>query len=91
MGSIATLLFSWAGPLARRVLIAIGIGTITYVGIDAALASVVSAIQSQLGGLPSDIIQILAMGGLTSAMSIVLGGIAARVSMMSLSKLGKVL
>jgi hypothetical protein len=91
MNSIGALLLSWGGPLAKRVLIALGIGTITYVGIDAALSAVVSAIQAQLGGLPSDIIQIITIGGGTTAMSIILGGIAARISMMSLAKLGKVL
>jgi hypothetical protein len=91
MISWAITLLSWMAPLAKRVLIALGIGTISYVGIDAVMTGVISAITSSLGGLSSDIINILAMGGFTTAISIILGGVAARISMMTLKKLGSVL
>lgn len=87
----AITLLAWMGPLAKRVLIALGIGTISYVGIDAVMTGVTSAITSSLGGLSSDIINILAMGGFTTAISIILGGVASRISMMTLKKLGSVL
>lgn len=79
-----------AGPMAKQVLISLGIGFISFVGLDAAVTAGLSAAKGYLSGMPSAVISILAIAGVWTAMSIVVGGILARLSMMVLSRLGKI-
>ncbi|EHP43593.1 hypothetical protein OR16_07796 [Cupriavidus basilensis OR16] len=85
---MGAFLMALAGPLARQVLVALGIGLITYLGLDLAVSAALSAAKSSLGGMPASAAAILARGGIFTAMSILAGGVTARVSMMTMKKLG---
>ena len=87
---MAAFLMALIGPLARQALIALGIGLITFVGLDAAVASALAAAKASFGQLNAAAMAILARGGLFTAMSVVAGGITARMSMMVLKRLGRV-
>jgi len=88
MGSgFAGFLMNLVGPLAKRVLTALGFGFVTYVGIDAALNAALDAARSNLAGLPGDAVALMSLGGFSTAIGIVTGAIVARVSIQQLKKL----
>ncbi|WP_423200317.1 DUF2523 family protein [Cupriavidus sp. H19C3] len=87
---MGAFLMALAAPLARQVLVSLGIGLITYVGLDTAVSGALAAAKSSLGQMPASVAAILARGGIFTAMSIVAGGITARMSMMVLKRMGRV-
>lgn len=90
MSSAGLYLASVAGPIAKRAVMALGFGTVTYVGLDAALGVVKSNVISSWGAIPSGALAIMSMAGVSQAMGIVLGAIVARVSMIQLKRFGLV-
>lgn len=87
---MAAFLMALVGPLARQVLISLGIGLVTFVGLDAAVTGALGAAKASFGQIPAAAAAILARGGVFTAMSIIAGGITARMSMMVLKQLGRV-
>jgi cell division protein FtsX len=90
IGALGALLMGIAGSVAKRVLLSLGIGFITFVGLSAAMDSMKSQVLAAWGAMPASVIQYLSLAGVGIALGIVLGALATRVSMVSLSKLGKV-
>lgn len=91
MSTLGTFLTAASLPVVKRVLAGLGIGTITYVGLQAAFTQAsgfVSSYYGQIGGDAAGLIGLLGMG---EALGIILGALSARMSMMMLSKLGKVI
>ncbi|MBN3780188.1 DUF2523 domain-containing protein [Burkholderia sp. Ac-20345] len=78
--SWAGLLVSLVGPIVTRVLLALGIGFVTVTGIDLAMNQVIEWMTASVGGIPSDIANVLALGGVGEGIAYVLGGLSARVS-----------
>lgn len=89
MQTLAGLLTAIAGSLAKKVLAALGMGFITYVGLDTAVSAAISSASSSMGGMASDVSAILAISGFFTACSVIAGGITASVAMVSLTRLGK--
>jgi hypothetical protein len=87
---LAAFLMALIGPLARQLLVSIGIGLITFVGLDAAVGAALNAAKGSLSGTPAFAMAILARGGIFTALSIIAGGITARISLMSLKRLGRI-
>lgn len=87
---LATFLMALVGPLARQILVSLGIGLVTFVGLDAAVNGALNSAKGALGGVTGDVLAVCAMGGLFTAMSIIAGGITARISLMTLKRLGAV-
>lgn len=85
-----TFLLSLAGPILKRALIALGIGWVTYQGLDVLLSALIGSVQSNFSAFSGSAAQIVWLAGFGQAIGIVLGAITARMSMMILSKLGKV-
>lgn len=90
MAGLGSWFQSISGPIARQVLVSLGVGVTTFVGLDAAVQSALSAAKSALGGLTGDITQILALGGGFAALSTLAGGILAGVTMIALSRFTKI-
>lgn len=91
---IATLVAffaSSAGALAKRVLVAIGIGTVTYAGLDTAFAAARDLVVSNYGQMTGDVANLVSLAGVGLAIGIILGAMVSRVGMTALSTLGKVL
>lgn len=86
MGGIGSWLTLAIGPLVKRALVAVGIGTVSYVGASLALNQLLGAAKSALSGLSADVVQILALGGVFEAMSIIAGGMVAALSYQALKK-----
>lgn len=90
MNGLASLLVGLAGPMAKQVLIALGIGFVTYAGLDLAISAAFDAVKGNLSQIAGSSAAILARAGLFSAFSILAGGIMAGVSMVMLKRLGKI-
>ena len=71
-------LVSAAGTIVGQVLISLGIGYVTFTGLDASLDWVKAQIISGVGGLPGQAVAVLGACRVGVALSIVLSAIAAR-------------
>jgi hypothetical protein len=80
-----------AAPIVKRVLVALGFGVTTYVGLDLAFAGVRNAVVSSYGGLTAEALQIVSMTGIGQAIGIILGAYTAKLSLIALSHFGKLL
>ncbi len=75
-----TFLASVSGPIAKKVLTAVGVGTLTIVGMQTALESALNAVRDSLGGMTGVVADLVAMAGFFSAVSVIAGGLSAAVS-----------
>jgi hypothetical protein len=66
------------GTIVGRILISLGIGFVTYQGIDTTLDYVKDTITSNLQGLPADIVGIASICQIDTAVSIIFSAIAVR-------------
>lgn len=88
MSTFAGALTALAGPLAKKVLTSIGIGIITFAGMEAAVTAALAAAKASFTGIGPDIAAIMAMFGIFTVASIIAGGITACLTMMSFKRLG---
>jgi len=79
------------GALAKKVLIALGLGTITYAGLQAAFNAAQAQVISNYGQMPAAAMQLADLAGVGQTIGILLGAMSARVGLAVLSKIGKVL
>lgn len=87
MATVASLLTSLAGPLAKKALTALGMGVVSYAAINAALSAVTSAVTASYGAITGDLASILNLAGFGQALGIILGAMAARLTYAQLNKL----
>ena len=80
--SIAVWLMSLVGPMLIQALIALGVGVLTVAGFDVAWNQAMTWITTGIGGMPSDMANVLALGGVFQGLSYILGACASRVAMM---------
>ena len=83
---IAQFVMSLVGPLIFNALKILGIGTVTYVGINLMLDQVSDYIISRLSGLPNDLRMILGLAKLDVVINIVLSAVTTRFVMSGLNK-----
>ncbi|KVL90150.1 DUF2523 family protein [Burkholderia stagnalis] len=81
----AAWLLSLIGPLALRVLVTLGVGVLTVTGLNAAVGTALGWLTSAVGGLPADLANVLALGGVFTGMSYIAGAFASRVAMAGVS------
>ncbi|KVE77393.1 cobalt ABC transporter permease [Burkholderia cepacia] len=79
--TLAAWLMSLAGPLIVQALIALGVGVLTVTGIDFAVNQALQWVSTNINGLPSDLLNVLALGGVFNALSYVGGAMTTRVAM----------
>ena len=84
--TFVSLLVSLAGPVVRKALLSLGVGVVTYVGLQAALTAALNASQNAFGGVAAGPAAILAMSGVFTALGIIAGGIVAGVTMIALKR-----
>lgn len=80
-----------AGPMAVRVLAALGLGVVTYVGFDSALTFVFNEISAQFAAVPADMMGLLYMSGLPTGMAIILSALFARITVLQVSKIQRII
>lgn len=85
--SLGAFLGMAAGPIAKRVLAALGVGVVSFVGVGIAFNALVDIARTNWGGLPADIAQYMAFAGVNQAISIIVGAMAARLALASLKSM----
>lgn len=88
MANFASALFALATPIAKQVLVSLGLGVITYTGLTAALSQINSLIQTNLNGLVPDLAALLGLAGLGQALGILSGAFAFRIGMVVTKRIG---
>jgi len=84
--NLAVWLAALVGPLAWRVLGAIGLGVLVFQGVDTSINAGLQTARNlwgQFGGVAADLV---ALSGINTALGIIAGGITARVSLMIMKR-----
>lgn len=88
-------LFEWMasaiGPIAKRLLSALGIGWLTFEGLGQLVDQAKDQVIAAWGGIGGNLLTLATIAGIGTAIGIILGAIVARVAYQSLAKLGKVM
>jgi len=87
MNGLGTFLLAIAGPIAKRLLVSLGFGIVSYAAVGTALTQVLSAAKNAWGGLAAEPLAIIQIAGINTAVSIVAGALVAKVGLNSLKKL----
>lgn len=80
MNTLASFFMSMAGPLAMRVLIALGVGTITFTGVTAALQGLITQAQTNWSSVGAAVLQLASLGGVPDGLGIIAGAMTTRVA-----------
>jgi len=78
IASLVGALVQAAGTIVGRVLLSLGIGYVSYTGIDTSLVWLRQAIAAQWGGLPAQTLSVMSAVQLGSGVSVLLSAVAAR-------------
>lgn len=79
-----------AWPLVKKVLVALGIGWVTYEGLTLIASQVQTQVLASWGQIGGVTLQILSMAGVPESVGILLGGLTAKAALVALGRLGKV-
>jgi len=90
MPSLAAWLLALAWPLAKQVLLALGIGWLTYEGLSLVGAQVQAEIIGLWGQVSADTLKMASLIGIPQSLGIMLGALAGRIALVSVARLGKV-
>lgn len=85
--NLALWLTAIVGPLAWRVVAALGFGIIVFQGVDTAVAAGLNSARTywgQFGGTAADLV---ALSGINTAFGIVAGGVSARLALLVLKRM----
>jgi hypothetical protein len=85
-----TFLSTALGPLVSKVLIGLGIGAVSYTGINLMLVQVKSFMISQLGGAGADTLALMGLAKVDVAINIVLAAVTARALLAGMSASGSI-
>lgn len=86
--ALFAILSTIAGPLVKRVLVSLGIGAVSLVGVNVMLQGVTSFIKSQFGSVMPEVASILGLAKVDIAINIVLAAVATRALVAGMSKSG---
>lgn len=84
-----SFLLAIAGPVAKRVLVALGLSVVTFAGVSAAVSGLLSHAKAAWAGagFVAGVPDLIAMAGLNTALSIIAGAIIGRVALLTLKKI----
>lgn len=89
MGGLGSWLLALASPLARQVLQALGIGVVTYIGVDTTISGVLGIAKENWSGMPAEVANYLALAGVHTCLSMLAGAATTRVTLMTLKRFAK--
>lgn len=78
---ISTWLASLAPSLVKRVLLSLGFGVAIIAGINEVGGQLTATIASSVQGIPADMISVMNLAGLGTGLNMILGAIAARITL----------
>ncbi len=71
--TLAAFLVGMVGPLLARILTSLGLSLVTVTGLTVAITSFKDTLISQVGGIPSDGLQLAGLFGIWTAIGMMLG------------------
>lgn len=77
-----------AGPIAKKVLAALGMGMITFAGFQAIKGQIDSAVSTMWAGMPASVYQVVALAGFVDAVGVWLGALTTAVTLLTIKRLG---
>lgn len=86
MASFGAYLDSVSLPIVQKVLVGLGFGTVTYVGLQAAFTSLETMFQSNMSSIPSGMAALLYLGGFNQGAGLVLAAVTSRIAMSAVKK-----
>lgn len=86
--NIAAFLIAMVRPLLAKIFVSIGMGVITYVGVQAAFDKVVNMAASSFSAIPPEASAIMGLAGADTAIGIILGACSYVVGLMAMSRIG---
>lgn len=89
VGIIAWLL-AIAWPLAKKILVSLGIGVVTYTGLTLIGNQISDSVISIWGQVPASLMQIGSLLGIPQAIGITLGAFSARLTYVAASKIARI-
>jgi len=89
MTSLFSFLFSAVTPLAKKILVGLGFGFMTYTGVSVAFQAMVSSLTNTFNLLPPDVMVYAQMSGIFEAVGLVLSAYSFKISMGVFSRLQK--
>lgn len=87
---LIAFLLAAAWPIAKKVLVALGIGWATYAGLGLIAEQVKTEVLAAWGQLGGATLQILTLAGVPQAVGIILGAVVAGASMLAMQRLTKI-
>ena len=82
LGALLAGVLAWLTPyLVRAVLVGLGIGLVSYVGIDAGMSALEGYVRGTLTGLPANMLSIVALTRLDDAATVVMSAISGRIAL----------
>lgn len=76
-----------AGPIAKKVLTAIGVGVVTVGGVQAMITSALNSAKSAMGGMSGVVLDLVAMSGFFAAVAVIAGGLTAAGTLIAFKRL----
>lgn len=87
MNSWSAWLLALGSPIAKRVLVALGFGIVSFAAAKTVVESAFASAQGALGGLGGETLAIVARSGAFDALSIIAGGVIGGLALRQLKKL----
>lgn len=81
-----TFLSTVGAPLVKKVLVALGIGTVTMIGLTALSTAAKGFITAQVGGMPADVVQLLGVIKFDVAVNIIFSAFTTRATIAGVNK-----
>ncbi|MDO9141122.1 MAG: DUF2523 domain-containing protein [Methylobacter sp.] len=90
MPTLAAFLLSIAGTLTGRVLLALGIGWVSYSGLNVLVSQIVDLVKVNYQSLSGVVLQILNLAGAGDAMGILIAALVTRTALVAIKKLAAI-
>jgi hypothetical protein len=81
MNTLFAFLASAVGPLALRVVAALGLGILTFTGVDTVLSNLIASAQSNWASVASDILGLASVARVPECLGLLAGAMTSRVTM----------
>lgn len=87
MSTLAAFFMALVGPIAKRVMLSLGFGLVSYAAISTAVNALLGSAKSAWAGMGGDVLALVQLSGANTAVSIIAGAIVAKVALMAVTKL----
>ncbi|OIR10938.1 hypothetical protein GALL_71060 [mine drainage metagenome] len=77
----ATLIMALVGPMAVRVIIALGFTAVTFTGVTVTANALISTAQSNWTAIPVAVLQLASLSGIPEFLGMIFGALVARLAM----------